>query len=108
MNIPVLFEFSTMFVAGLFAQWVSWRMRLPAILPLLLIGLLVGPVLGILHPDRLMGDLLFPFVSLSVAIILFEGGLSLKIKDIHGLGNVVWNLNTIGVLVNWVIIAISA
>ena len=108
MNIPILFEFSIMIVAGLFAQWVSWRMRLPAILPLLLFGLLVGPICGLLNPDQLMGDLLFPFVSLSVAIILFEGGLSLKVKDIHGLGNVVWNLNTIGVLVNWVVIGIAA
>ena len=35
---------------GVGAQWIAWRIRLPAILPLLTIGILVGPVFGVLVP----------------------------------------------------------
>ena len=80
-------------------QYLAYRIRLPAILPLLVIGILVGPVFGVLNADQLFGDLLFPVVSLSVAIILFEGALTLKYQDIAGHGNMVRNLCSVGVLV---------
>ena len=80
-------------------QYLAYRIRLPAILPLLIAGILVGPVFGVLDADALFGDLLFPVVSLSVAIILFEGSLTLKFKDIAGHGNMVRNLCTVGVLI---------
>ena len=57
--------------AALASQWLAWRLRLPAILFLLLCGILAGPLLGWLHPDALFGPLLFPLVSLAVALILF-------------------------------------
>ena len=83
-------------------------MRLPAILPLLIVGILVGPVWGVLDADALFGNLLFPVVSLSVAIILFEGSLTLKFRDIAGHGNMVRNLCSIGVVVTWGIAAVAA
>ena len=60
-------------VLSLLCQWIGWKLRLPAILPLLLCGLLLGPGLNILNPDAIFGDLLFPIISLGVAVILFEG-----------------------------------
>lgn len=89
-------------------QYLAYRIRLPAILPLLVIGILVGPVFGVLNADQLFGDLLFPVVSLSVAIILFEGALTLKYQDIAGHGNMVRNLCSVGVLVTWVIATVVA
>tara|TARA_X000001388_G_scaffold77595_1_gene79296 strand:+ start:847 stop:2559 length:1713 start_codon:yes stop_codon:yes gene_type:complete len=77
-------------------------------LPLLIVGILVGPVWGILDADALFGNLLFPVVSLSVAIILFEGSLTLKFRDIAGHGNMVRNLCSIGVIVTWGIAAVAA
>lgn len=71
-------------VVGLGCQWLAWRLRLPAILFLLLAGILAGPVFGVLNPEALMGDLLFPLVSLAVAVILFEGSLTLNFKEIRG------------------------
>jgi len=71
-------------------------------------GILAGPVLNLLNPDVLFGNLLFPFISLSVAVILFEGSLTLKFEDIRGHGKTVSNLVTIGVLITWVIIGYSA
>jgi len=97
-----------MIVLGIMAQWVAWRLRLPSILLLLMTGIIVGPLTGLLHVDEMMGDLLFPFVSGAVAIILFEGGMSLRLKDIRETGAVVRNLVTIGVLVTWIITAIGA
>jgi len=92
-------------VAGILCQWLAWRVKLPAIIFLLFCGVLAGPVLGWLDPDRLMGDLLFPFISLSVAVILFEGSLTLKLREIPGLERVIRNMITLGALITWLITA---
>ena len=93
---------------GIAAQWFSWWVKQPAILVLLLAGVLAGPVLGVLDPDALFGDLLFPAVSLGVAVILFEGSLTLKFNEIRGHGQVVTRLVTIGALASMLLIALAA
>jgi NhaP-type Na+/H+ or K+/H+ antiporter len=95
-------------VLGITAQWVAWRLRIPSILLLLLLGFVAGPITGLLNPDELLADLLFPLVSLSVALILFEGGLNLRISELQVTGHVVRNLVTIGVVVGWVLNAAAA
>jgi len=95
-------------VVAMLCQWLAWWVKLPAILFLLLSGILLGPTLNIVDPDTLLGDLLFPFVSLSVALILFEGALTLRLEEIRGLERVVRNLVTIGMLSTWLIVAASA
>ncbi|MFM2483163.1 cation:proton antiporter [Celerinatantimonas sp. YJH-8] len=90
---------------SLAAQWIAWRLKLPAILFLLAAGLLLGPASGILNPDQLLGKLLFPLVSIAVAIILFEGALTLRFHEIRGLVKVVRNLVTIGMLITFVVLA---
>jgi CPA1 family monovalent cation:H+ antiporter len=89
-------------VVGFACQWVAWRLKLPAILFLLIAGILAGPVLGWFDPEVLLGDLLTPVVSIAVAIILFEGSLTLKLPEIRGHGSVVRNLVSIGVVVTWI------
>ncbi len=89
-------------------QWLAWRLRLPAILFLLLAGILIGPIAGWFDPDALLGPLLFPFVSLSVAVILFEGSLTLKFSEIRGLEHVVRRFVTSGTLVTWAVAALAA
>ena len=91
---------------GIGAQWLAWRFRLPSILLLLLLGFVAGPVTGFLNPDVLFGELLLPIVSLSVSIILFEGGLSLRLSELKEVGRVVLNLITIGVLITWLATAV--
>lgn len=107
MELPVPFLLVIIAIASLLAQWLAWRLRIPAILPLLLIGVLLGPGLHILQPDALFGSLLFPLVSLSVAIILFEGALTLRFDEIRGLGGVVRNLVTIGMLITFAVISLT-
>jgi NhaP-type Na+/H+ or K+/H+ antiporter len=92
---------------GAACQWLAWRLRLPAILFLLLTGILIGPVAGWLDPDALLGPLLFPFVSLAVAVILFEGSLTLRFSEIRGLEGVVRRFVTGGVLVTWAVAALA-
>jgi len=86
-------------------QWLAWKIKLPSIVFLLIAGVAVGPVFSLFNPDALFGNLLFPFISVAVAIILFEGGLTLHIGDIRKHGSVVTRLISIGVLVTWLLLA---
>ena len=92
---------------AIICQWIAWRSKLPPILFLLLSGILFGPALGVLNPEVLFGDLLFPAVSLAVAVILFEGSLTLKFRDIQGVQNVVQHLVTIGAFCHFFIASIA-
>ncbi|WP_232364835.1 cation:proton antiporter [Desulfosalsimonas propionicica] len=87
---------------GVLAQWLAWRLQLPSIMLLLVFGLLAGPATGLMDPDALFGDMLPVFVSLGVAVILFEGGINLRLEELKYTGDVVRNLITVGVLVTWV------
>jgi len=95
-------------VLAIACQWLGWRFKLPAIVFLLTAGLIAGPVTGWLQPDALFGDLLFPLISLCVAVILFEGSLTLRFAEIRGVEKVVMRLVTWGTLVSWVISAFAA
>jgi NhaP-type Na+/H+ or K+/H+ antiporter len=117
-----MLELAGIIIAGILAQWIAWRFKIPAILPLILIGLLVGPVASeFLSEDGTKwiepiwngkeglfpGDSLFYFVSLSISIILFEGGLTLKTSEIKNVGPVITKLITLGSLVTFFTAAIT-
>ena len=93
---------------SLLAQWLAWSVRVPAILFLLLSGLLLGPVTGLLDPDQLLGICCFPLVSLSVAIILFEGALTLHLTELKGIGKVVRNLCSTGMVTSFAVIGAAS
>lgn len=93
---------------GAAANWLAWRLRLPAIVFLLLAGIVVGPVFGVLDPDALFGELLFPFVSLAVGLILFEGALGLRLTEIAGLEKVVRRMVGSGSMITWIVTALAA
>ncbi len=99
---------SGVLAVGFVCQWVAWRLKLPSILLLLLTGIAAGPVFGLLDPDALFGDLLEVLVSLAVAVILYEGSMTLRFAEIRGHGAVVRNLVTIGVAITWLIGTLAA
>ncbi|MBT2160273.1 cation:proton antiporter [Zobellia barbeyronii] len=115
-------ELAGIIILGILAQWFAWRLKLPAILPLILIGLLVGPIASLYTVDgqKLIepiwngeiglfpGDSLYYFVSLAISIILFEGGLTLKRSEIRNVGPVITKLITLGSLVTFVCAGIAA
>lgn len=108
MSEQLLVGLASIIVLGIAAQWLAWRLHLPSILLLLIFGFVAGPATGFLAPDTLFGDLLLPVVSLSVAVILFEGALSLRITELREVGSVVRNLISVGALVTWLISAGAA
>ncbi len=95
-------------ILGIGAQWIAWRIRAPAILVLLGAGFLSGSLAGFVKPDSQFGDLLLPAVSLSVSLILFEGGLSLEFSELREVGRPVIGLLTIGAAVTWVLTTLAA
>jgi len=102
-----LISLASIGVISLICQWFAWRLRLPAILFLLVAGIFLGPYLGFLNPDTLLGDMFFPIVSLAVAVILFEGSLTLKFAELKEHGKMVRNLLISGVLVTWIIATLA-
>jgi len=95
-------------VLGIGAQWLAWRLRIPSILLLLGSGFVVGPGLGWIDPDHVFGSLLLPGVSLSGGLILFEGGLSLRFRELRKTWGSLVGLLTVGVLVTWGLSAVAA
>lgn len=103
-----MIELAGILVLSVLAQWLAWKIKVPAILPLIVIGLALGPLSTFITPygDKLLdgdqifsGDLLFAFVSISVGVILFEGGLTLKLKEIRHQAGVVRNLLIFGPII---------
>ncbi|UCH25898.1 MAG: sodium:proton antiporter [Trueperaceae bacterium] len=93
---------AAMIALGIGAQWLAWRIKIPAILLLLITGFAVGPLTGILKPsDFIDNELLFPIISLAVALILFEGGLTLHLSEVEELHVVVRRLVSFGALITW-------
>ncbi|WP_142784547.1 cation:proton antiporter [Changchengzhania lutea] len=118
-----MLELAGIIILGILAQWVAWKLKIPAILPLILIGLFVGPVAAEflsedgtkwIQPIYKDGKGLFPdtslfyFVSLAISIILFEGGLTLRMGEIKNVGPIITKLITIGVLVTFFGAALAA
>ncbi|MEO1069597.1 MAG: cation:proton antiporter, partial [Cyanobacteria bacterium J06638_6] len=86
-------------LAGVTAQVIGEIARVPSIIFLLLFGIGIGPDgLGLIHPQDL-GVGLEVIVALSVALILFEGGLSLELSELGQVSNSLRNLVTIGIFV---------
>ena len=108
MSETILVSLAGIALLGMGAQWLAWRLKLPSILFLLVFGFLAGPVTGLIDPDALFGDLLLPVVSISVAVILFEGGLTLRLEELREIGGVVLALVTLGAAVTWVVAAGAA
>jgi NhaP-type Na+/H+ or K+/H+ antiporter len=110
-----MIELAGIVVLGIVAQWFAWKLKLPAILPLILIGLVVGPLSTLFSEDGTKwiepvwngtegifpGEKLFNFVSLAIGVILFEGGMTLKRDEVLSVGSTIGKLITLGALVTF-------
>lgn len=86
---------------GVGAQWLAWRLNMPAIVLMLVAGILIGPVAGVLEPARDLGPITGPMISIAVAIILFEGGLTLNFHSLRDAAKGVMRLVVIGAPLGW-------
>ncbi|MDT0685537.1 cation:proton antiporter [Autumnicola psychrophila] len=110
-----MLELASIVILGILAQWLAWKIKTPAILPLILIGLLVGPLSTLITEDGskwvepiwngseglFPGESLFYFVSLAISVILFEGGLTLRRSEVGNIGPVILKLISVGTLVTF-------
>ncbi|MGB5263895.1 MAG: cation:proton antiporter, partial [Lutimonas sp.] len=117
-----MLELSGIIILGILAQWAAWKLEIPAILPLILIGLFVGPFSTYLSEDGnkwiepvwngtnglFPGERLFNFVSLAISLILFEGGLTLKKEELKNVGPVIYKLITLGSFITLIAAGIAA
>jgi NhaP-type Na+/H+ or K+/H+ antiporter len=117
-----MLELAGIIILGILAQWMAWKFKIPAILPLILIGLFVGPVSTLISEDGhkwiepvyngefglFPGESLFNFVSLAIALILFEGGLTLKTEEIKNVGQVISKLITLGSFITFILGAVAS
>ncbi len=117
-----MLELASIIILGIMAQWLAWRFKIPAILPLIFIGLMVGPLSTLISEDGYKwlepvwdgekglfpGERLFNFVSLAISLILFEGGLTLKKEEVKNVGPVIYRLITIGPVITLFVAGISA
>ncbi len=92
---------------GVGSQWTAWRLRMPAIVLMLVAGVLVGPVTGLFDPARDIGELYRPMISLAVAVILFEGGMTLNRHTLSDAATGVRRLVLIGAPLGWLTSALA-
>lgn len=116
MDEPLFYYLGLVPLLGIIAQMIAYRLRVPSILLLLLFGIGLGQFVSI---DQILQDishsqdesvsahLLFPFISLSVAVILFEGGLSLRLSELKEAGRPVFRLITFTVGISWVLTSLT-
>jgi NhaP-type Na+/H+ or K+/H+ antiporter len=95
-------------VVGVGAQWLAWRVRMPAIVLLTGGGLLIGPIAGLVPGGPDMQHAIEPFVSLCVAVILFEGGLSLQRSELREAARGVRRLVYVGGPLSWILGSVAA
>ncbi len=102
------FTVGLVLVLGVISQWLSWIIRIPSILVLAIVGIIIGPVTGLIQPSQDMGPLFEPFVKLSLAVVLFEGGLLLQFHELKEAGKGVRRLVTVNTVLSLVVVTLLA
>jgi len=116
-----MFELAGVLILGVLSQYFAWKFKIPAILPLIMTGLIVGPISAEYFSSDgtkwiepiwngteglLPEQILFHFISLSIGLILFEGGLTLKFSELKKMGPVIAKLITLGAITTFIGVAI--
>lgn len=92
--------------ASVLCQWFAWQLGIPSLLVLLLLGFGLGQVVS--AQDVFGRDVLFGGVTLAVGLILFEGSLSLRLRQVRDLGRPVLRLCTVTTMIAWPLITVAA
>jgi len=104
----LFFQIVILAVASIAAQWFAWRLHIPAIIFLLAIGFVLGPMTHAVEPELLLSDLFEPAISAAVAIILFEGSLQLHLKELRETRRAVRHVIFLGAPIGWALISLAA
>ncbi|WP_136635466.1 cation:proton antiporter [Pseudooceanicola onchidii] len=106
-TLPPVAAFALVGVLGVGAQLLAWRLKMPAIVLMLVAGIIAGPITGIFDPEREFGALREPMIAVAVAIILFEGGLTLNLKSLQDAAKGVRRLVIVGAPLGWLMSALT-
>lgn len=87
--------------AGVGSQWLAWRANLPAIVVLIAAGIILGPVTGVIDLQQMSSKDFNEIVGLGVAIILFSGGMELKLEEYRRIGQGIKRLTILGPPIAW-------
>ncbi len=105
-NEIILQTLSVAVFLGMLAQFIALRLKIPGIILLMAFGILAGPqVLGLLHTDQIP-DVTAALISVGVAIILFEGGMTLNLADLKLAPKAIFNIILFGPIITMVVIAV--
>ena len=108
LNLPLMLLIVIFLALGIFSQWLATRIKWPSIVVMAIVGLLVGPILGLINPEHSLGEGVFsPIVSLAVAIILFEGSSNLDFRELKGISKAVVRIITVGAVIAWILGAVA-
>ncbi|MCZ7361974.1 MAG: cation:proton antiporter [Candidatus Methanoperedens sp.] len=95
----LLTAFVVVMIIGIFSHMLGKILKVPSIVFLLIAGIILGPeVTGIINADS-FGNGIELFVAFSVAIIVFDGGLDIDIRQIRKIQKGILNLVTAGILI---------
>jgi NhaP-type Na+/H+ or K+/H+ antiporter len=93
--------------SGIAAQWLAWRLRWPSIVLMMGAGLILGPGIALatgtplLDPEASFGGYLRPMIALAVAVILFEGGITLNFRELRDASGPVRRIVFLGFPLGW-------
>lgn len=97
LDLPVMLIIVLFLALGIFSQWLATQIKWPSIVVMSIVGLLIGPILGLVNPQETLGAEVFsPIVSLAVAVILFEGSSNLDFRELRGISKAVIRIITVG------------
>ena len=100
LNLPLTLLIVIFLALGIFSQWFADKIKWPSIVVMAIVGLLVGPIFGLINPQESLGQEVFsPLVSLAVAIILFEGSSNLDFRELKGISKAVIRIITMGAVI---------
>ena len=97
LDLPVMLIIVLFLALGIFSQWLATQIKWPSIVVMSIVGLLIGPILGLVNPQETLGAEVFsPIVSL--VVILFEGSSNLDFRELRGISKAVIRIITVGAL----------
>ena len=94
-------------MVGIASQWLAWRLRLPAIVVLIVSGLALGPGTGVIDFAVDPGTLA-ELIGLGVAVILFEGGMVLRWGELRRVRHGIQRLTVAGPVIAWLLGTLAA
>ena len=107
-SVNLLNELGIIVGVAIFTRWLAWKIKTPAIILLILAGLLVGPVFNFINPQETFASLYYPIIEIAIAIILFEGGLNLKFHEFKSIASGISRLISLGITLNWILGTLAA